>query len=260
MVLPTSADVNAGLALVGFAALHMRGRSTIAQYNDFKSLTHTIARQRYFRSWLRKSLLLCGVPSLFGLLVVDRFDALWTMPSEFSDVAARSGSFFPAAFLIVSIALVALAIFGRPQGRGRRKALYIGDIEALLPRNDAERCWAVLLSLNAALSEELFFRLALPLLLVIITGQAGFALALSCILFGLGHAYQGRAGILGATVGAVLLTMVYLESGSIWVAVSLHAAINLKCMLLPPLPIAGVDRVALIGWELYSRLRRWIGR
>jgi len=234
-----------------FAALHVR-RDQFAQYNAFKSLSDTVARQQYFRAWLRKSLLLCGVASLFGLLVVGRTEALWTMPPEFVGVASSTSRYFEPTFFAVSITLIGLALTGRPRGSGRRKVLYVGDIEPLLPRNNTERFWTVLLSLNAGLSEELFFRLLVPLLLVVITKQAGFALVMSCILFGLGHAYQGRAGVVGATAVGVLLTLVYLGSGSIWVAAGWHAAINLNAQLRPLL-FAGMDR-------LYSMLRRSIGR
>jgi len=251
MVLPMSVEVRASLVLVAFAALHMRRRFTIADYNDFKSLTDTVARQRFFRSRLWKSALMLGVASLFGLLVVGRLDALWTMPPEFAGVPASTSRYFEPAFLPVLITLVGLAISGRPRGGGRRKARYVCDIEALLPWNNAERFWAVLLSLDAGVSEELFFRLLVPLLLVIITKQAGFAFVATCVLFGLGHAYQGRAGIVGATVAGLLLTLVYIASGSIWWAVAWHAAIDLNALILRPLLEAGLRRVV-------SEVVRWL--
>jgi membrane protease YdiL (CAAX protease family) len=229
-----------------------RWRSKIAEYNNFKALTDTVARQRYFRTRLWKSALMLGGGSLFGLLAVGRLDALQTVPHEFS----RNLGYFGAAFPFGMLVLMALAIIdqersrARCKARGRPKPFYVGDVQALLPWNNAERFWLTLISVNAGLSEELFFRLLVPLLLLIITKQAGFALAVSCVLFGLGHAYQGRPGVLGTTAAAILLTVVYISSGSIWFAAAWHAANNLTCVIVRPLLAAGVRRALAVVADL----------
>lgn len=47
----------------------------------------------------------------------------------------------------------------------------VGPAQALIPQNRREAVLALLLSLKAAFSEEIFFRLALPLLLFRVTGS-----------------------------------------------------------------------------------------
>ena len=111
----------------------------------------------------------------------------------------------------------------------------LGDFSALLPRNRAELAHAAALSINAGLTEELFFRLTLPLLFVLVIGNVWVAFALAAIVFGLAHLYQGLVGVVATTAVGVLLTAFYLASGSIWIAVLVHAAIDLVGLVLRPL-------------------------
>jgi membrane protease YdiL (CAAX protease family) len=264
MILPMSPEVRAGLVLAALAALYVRMRRDIPRYKDFKALTDTADRQRFFRTWVWNSFLLLGMGSLVGLLAVGRLDALHTLPREFVGVDAQTASYLPAAFLLSLIAAVTSKIFGQSRAGGRCIGPCIGDVKPLLPWNNRERFWAVLLSLDAGVSEELFFRLLVPLLLVIITKQAVFAVVVTCVLFGLGHAYQGWAGIVGATAGALLLTTLYVASRNIWVAAAFHAAIDLNCLLLRPLLAAGGRRVvsAVVPRTVSAVIRRkhWLTR
>jgi membrane protease YdiL (CAAX protease family) len=110
----------------------------------------------------------------------------------------------------------------------------MGDVQPLLPRNSTERVWAALLSVNAGLSEELSFRLVLPLMLAIVTGNALLAFVIATAAFGSLHAYQGWVGvIMTAFIGAVM-SVIYLATGSIWVAIALHAALDLNGLVLVP--------------------------
>ncbi|MFB2351758.1 CPBP family intramembrane glutamic endopeptidase, partial [Priestia megaterium] len=71
-----------------------------------------------------------------------------------------------------------------------------GDIEPLMPRNAAEIACAIPLAINAGVTEEVFFRLALPLLAVQATGSALAGFAIACAAFALVHWYQGWKGML----------------------------------------------------------------
>ena len=95
--------------------------------------------------------------------------------------------------------------------RGPPKILTLGDIEPLMPRNGAETLWTGLLSINAGVGEELFFRLALPLLIVLVTGNVVAAFAVAAIMFGLVHVYQGWVGVLATTFLGFVFTGVYLS-------------------------------------------------
>lgn len=106
-----------------------------------------------------------------------------------------------------------------------------GDIEAIIPRNPKEALWVSVLSVNAGLSEELFFRLALPLLLVMATGNAALSVAVAALIFGAVHFYQGWSGVVATTIVGAFFTTIYLLSGSIWLAVLLHALMDIFGLL-----------------------------
>lgn len=123
--------------------------------------------------------------------------------------------------------------------------------EALVPRNRQEAILALLLSVNAGFGEELFFRLALPLLLVQATGSLIVALAVSTICFGLAHAHYGWKGIM-ATMGiGALLLLYYLHHGSLLRVMIVHAGIDVLALLVRP---------AIAGWLLRRELPQWAVR
>jgi membrane protease YdiL (CAAX protease family) len=54
------------------------------------------------------------------------------------------------------------------------------------------------------------------------------AAALSVVLFGLAHAYQGAKGIVTTGIVGSLLTLVVLIFGSLWPAIVLHALLDIQ--------------------------------
>ena len=111
-------------------------------------------------------------------------------------------------------------------------------LPGLLPNTGAERAVFILLSLSAGVCEEILFRgflirllhdgaLALPL--------AG-ALALSSLLFGLGHAYQGFKGMLGTAIAGLAMGLLFLLTGNLIPAMVLHAVLDMQVVyvLWPP--------------------------
>jgi membrane protease YdiL (CAAX protease family) len=230
------------LALAGFV------RNDGAEYRAFKALTDTEARQRAFRRWTLRSFLFFGLGAVAVLLLLGRTEALWTLPPEFAGLASNiserlseegGGDLSKGLLAGVCIALLAGGIAGgllatlRRKGR-REVQLKVGDIEPIFPRSRRERRWTALLAANAGPSEELFFRLMLPLLATLVTGDAILAFAASALIFGAVHFYQGWAGILGTTLAGALFTGLYLATGSIWVPVVLHSLMNLNTLWLRP--------------------------
>jgi membrane protease YdiL (CAAX protease family) len=142
--------------------------------------------------------------------------------------------------LIIGVALITGAGLGtalslkRRVARTRYRNVALGDIEYLFPRNAQERRWAVLISVNAGFSEEMFFRLLLPLLLYRVSGNVVAALGIPIIVFGCAHFYQGWKGVAATTVVGALFTAVVLGSGRIWYAMALHALMDLNALLLMP--------------------------
>jgi uncharacterized protein len=106
-------------------------------------------------------------------------------------------------------------------------------IALLLPRTARERRWAGAVAVAAGVGEELVFRGALPMLGIGLLGLAPLvAFALSTLIFGLAHLYQGVAGIVATTaLGAVLAALTVLTQ-SLLPAIVLHVLVDVRALLL----------------------------
>lgn len=215
------------------------------EYRRFKALTETRDRQRTYALWFAKSFLAFGMGSLMSLALLGDLKSLNEFPPAFASLLqplrtklneGQGVQDFLIGFafaIIVGFLVGALILRIRRRG-GKPRQIVVGDIQPLLPRNAAERWWAVILSLNAGLSEELFFRLALPLLLVLVIGNAALAFVIATAIFGLMHLYQGYAGVIATTVVGAVMSGIYLATGDIWIVVILHAAIDLNGLVVMP--------------------------
>jgi len=99
------------------------------------------------------------------------------------------------------------------------------------------------LGLNAGVVEELLFRLALPALIFGIVGNGLIAFLAASALFGLLHAYQGWVGVLSSLVLGLIFSLIYLLSGSILLVIAVHAAFDLRSLVLIPVVVQKVHRV-----------------
>lgn len=246
MIVTSETLITCGFLAVLTVLLWRFVRNDRAEYEAFKTLDDSSERRRFYRKWILSSFLTFGVATLVILALLGRLPALIAMPAEFAPLAerlqalrdetsgARSSGFWIG--FVGSICVIAvLSAFMTGIGRRKAKQVVLGDVQPLLPRNAAERSWTALLSVNAGLSEELFFRLLLPLLLATVTGDALVAFTLSAVIFGLIHLYQGWSGVLATIVVGLVLTAVYLASGDLWKAILVHALIDLRGLFLTPL-------------------------
>jgi membrane protease YdiL (CAAX protease family) len=142
---------------------------------------------------------------------------------------------------LVGVAL--LTIIGARSARRDGGIIMVGDIAALLPRNRPELGWGAALSVNAGIVEEGLFRLALPALLVIATGEPISAFLLAALVFGALHAYQGWLGVVATTVVGLLFTLLYVVSGSIVLAMLVHALFDLRTLVVIPMAVYRVHEV-----------------
>lgn len=241
------------LLIVALGGIALLVRRDVEAYRRFKLITDTKARQRQFRTWIAVTFTLFVGYTLLSLVLLGRLSQLNELPAEFLPAWTTLGGGEMIAGGQIGGLAIGMAIGGagaamiasiarRRKKAEHRPAKQLGDFAALMPRNRAELAYAALLSINAGLSEELFFRLALPLLLVLVTGNVWVAFALAAIVFGLAHLYQGLVGVVATTAVGVLLTAFYLASGSIWIAVLVHAAIDLVGLVLRPLLDGTVKR------------------
>ena len=221
-------------------------RKDAAEYEEFKLQTDTLQRQIFYKKWTVRSFFLYAGLTVLLLLIFDRLSAVAIIPGEFSTFSERiqnsisaENSIINKRFLLTLVVIFIVTSLVSPSliayiRRGKSDKLMAGDIQPLLPRNRSEKFWGVIISVNAGVSEELFFRLTLPLLLFYILGNVVAAFAVSAVLFGLIHLYQGWAGVIFTFILGVVFTLVYLGTGHLWVVITAHAAINLNGLILQP--------------------------
>jgi membrane protease YdiL (CAAX protease family) len=134
------------------------------------------------------------------------------------------GSWITLGILLVAVAAVLVQ---------RRNALHdpetlasvrhrLRHVERLLPRSPGELKWFYRLSITAGVCEELLYRGYLIWYLSHWLGPYGGA-AVAALVFGFGHLYQGPRGILTTTLAGVVLTAIYLGSGSLYLGMVAHA-------------------------------------
>jgi membrane protease YdiL (CAAX protease family) len=218
------------------------------QYSRFKRLRTSKARIGVYRSWLGDSFLVFGGLSALILLATSQY-----VPQTLADVR----SWTPVAWvlerisndagqaivgviaLIVITALVVPVILLRNH---QDVIPTVGDIGAILPRTRSELPWAAALGLNAGVVEELLFRFALPALIFGIAGNGPIAFGAACLVFGLLHLYQGPVGVLSSTIIGLIFCAIYVLSGSILLAIVLHALFDLRSLALIPMLVMKVHR------------------
>ncbi|RZS59598.1 CAAX prenyl protease-like protein [Microcella putealis] len=242
--------VLAALVAVGMlAAFLVRAiRKDRREFTRFRRYRSTIRRQSMMRRWLIESAVTFGASGALVLIVVHPFaGAMLEQTQQLAPVAAVRG--FVGSGLGIgmvvgaAVGLVILTIVGVRGARREGGVLVVGNIAALLPRNRPELRWGAALSLNAGVSEELLFRLALPALLVIVTGEPISAFLLAALVFGLLHAYQGPIGVIATTLVGLVFTAIYVVTGSIVVAMVLHALFDLRTLVIIPAAVYRVDRI-----------------
>jgi uncharacterized protein len=233
----------ATLLLACLAGLAWFAWQDVADYAAFKRLRETADRQRRYRAWVLKSFLLFFGGSVACLVLLGRLGCLIHEPREFFELGRGVRSAIPFAEVGpellggmvagVSISVVVAVILAQRNAR-RAAAPALGDVAALLPRNGAETLWTALIAVNAGVSEEVFFRLLLPLLLTLVFGNALLGFAVAGIVFGLAHIYQGWIGVLATFVLGLVLAGLYLGTGSLLASIAVHVVIDLIGLVVRP--------------------------
>ena len=103
----------------------------------------------------------------------------------------------------------------------------IGDLSHLIPQTPAENRLFDMVSITAGVCEEILYRGLLLATLVSLVGTWP-AVAISSLIFGLGHAYQGFSGIAKTGLVGLVLALLTVFSGSLFIAIVFHAVIDLS--------------------------------
>jgi len=206
-----------------------------------------------YRRWMTYAPAAFGGSALVALLFGGDIAALATLPAEFAplvdDARRMAGLGDNVAHIqiaviaaVISSALlgVALAAWGKRRGRG---ALIPHAMAALVPRNRIEIWWAGWLATIAAIVEELYFRLALPLIVARLLGSALAAILIATLMFARAHRGYGWPGMAFGILSGATLALLYLITGKLWFAMLVHALLNLNVLVLRPLllPVSSSD-------------------
>jgi membrane protease YdiL (CAAX protease family) len=128
---------------------------------------------------------------------------------------------------------------GRPRTYASAKAL-----EAMawfLPWTANERRWFAIVSLTAAVCEELLFRGFLLYYLHVFPWHLPLTpvLFIAAAIFGLQHLYQGGAGTVVTSLMGLLVSLLFLLTGSLLAPMVLHAVMDLRMLVILPAEAAG---------------------
>jgi membrane protease YdiL (CAAX protease family) len=106
---------------------------------------------------------------------------------------------------------------------------------ALLPRTRRERRLFTLVGITAGVCEEWLYRGFFLAVVSAVAGglSTGVLVAVAAAAFGLAHAYQGGVGIVTTGILGGVMAALYLGTGSLLLPVLLHAAIDLRFLLVP---------------------------
>jgi membrane protease YdiL (CAAX protease family) len=226
--------------------------TTFAGARDYKNLaaaTNPEQRLLFFRKW-GAELIMLTLGGVFALAITGRSADLIAFPRALMPVhdfishpiAAVAFWLCVAAFCALMVVSTISVVRLVPNAANAARAQKILAATPMLARDTRERAWGTAMSICAGVGEEAVFRLLLPLVLLSLTHSVLAAVLIPVIAFGIGHAYQGPAGVLTtAAVGALMLG-VYAATQSLWLAATFHALVDLR-------------GVVWLGWFL-SKLAR----
>jgi membrane protease YdiL (CAAX protease family) len=215
-----------GRSLAGWIAGRLRGGSR--------------SRSRATFGWAAGIAVMYGATSLAALALLGRPDALTILPVELRDARAQlgiapiagealweTGAAISAGFALGALFVVVAAWRGwRPLGPSYRSpamAATRGEVGA-----------ALLLSAAAGIGEELFFRIAVPLLAALVCGNGVIGCVVGWALFTLAHRYQGRGGMAAVSLVGAVLAWLYLATGALWIVALLHALVDANALIVRP--------------------------
>lgn len=131
---------------------------------------------------------------------------------------------------------IAVAIMARPilalvsSKAAAALAKMIQPLAPFLPKSPRALAWGLGVSLAAGVAEEIAYR-GFLMAYVSSLAPSWAAIAVSALLFGAAHLYQGLVGVMAtAALGAVFAVM-YLSTGSLLLPMLMHALIDVSSMV-----------------------------
>ncbi|GHE13053.1 CPBP family intramembrane glutamic endopeptidase [Klenkia taihuensis] len=241
-------DSLADFGPAAFAAVVVAGYLVVGEpvvghvlHRRFEDRMRTDARAR--RSFYLRLLVLEWGLSLLVLVVflaapdVDAGQVGLRWPQAWPGWITSAACLLLLAFVVVSTralrsgALAAAA----PAPTGRHGEPPVQSTVALLPRSGAERRLFAVVGVTAGVCEEWLYRgFFLAVVAAVAPGlPSGVLVVVAAVAFGAAHAYQGAGGVLLTGVLGGVFAALYLQTGSLLLPVLLHAAVDLRFLLVP---------------------------
>ena len=101
-------------------------------------------------------------------------------------------------------------------------------------RTGIERAMAAGAAVTGGLFGELLYRGLFIVLIIGLGAPLWIAAVLSVLLFAIAQTYQGWWGVANGVLTGTLFTVLYLGTGSLWVPILVHVALNLRSLVFPP--------------------------
>ena len=140
--------------------------------------------------------------------------------------------------MIVLIPISAIVMRSRKPRVQRLVRRQIGHLRAILPVTREERTLFVAVALTAGICEEVVFRwFGITYIRWLAPGSSDLVVIVVIgLVFGAGHYYQGKVGVLVTGLAVAMFTFLTLASGSLVPAVIIHALIDLRIAALREIP------------------------
>ena len=200
----------------------------VAGYVSFRRLLRRVeAGEHVARSMIYDSTIV-GQWFLFGLTA-----AIWVGAGRDWALLGLDGPLDGRFFAGVILALIAIGLLvlqvkqiaGATTDELEHTRAQLGKLEFIIPRNRGELRHFYRLSLTAGIVEEVLWRGFMIWYLSQFMPVWGAAV-LSTVGFAAAHAYQGAANVPRITLVGAVFTGLYLLTGSVWVPIVLHAAVD----------------------------------
>jgi membrane protease YdiL (CAAX protease family) len=159
------------------------------------------------------------------LLLVMRHGLL---PSELGQTTGRPGLTWGLALGLGALALAVSALnlrLIRRAGPGELESA-AGRLRGILPATRAEIVVFVLMAVTAGICEELLYRGWLVNFLGVLLGSIWIGVVAAALVFGIGHAYQGRRGMVMTGVFGIGFGVLYVLVGSLIPGQVVHAVVD----------------------------------
>jgi len=173
------------------------------------------------------------IQQLARILIVLALCLLGSIPPRAMGLAAPISWYDTGRVLtILAVVLAASIVLFHFVGDWQLRRL-LKMVGALVPASATERRWFALVGLGAGVSEEIVFRGFLFFYLGTFTHFSSTQIIVaSSLLFGFCHIYQGWFGVLGTSLAGFCLAFLYAVTGSLLVPIVVHAALDLRLLLI----------------------------